>query len=72
MIYVPKDFVSSDELLSAEGQGFTLDITFCRDCRHHHTYDCPMFIAEVDPFTEEVDVLSDVPDNGFCHVGEPK
>lgn len=32
MKYVYEDFVDQEDIASAEGQGFTINVRFCRDC----------------------------------------
>jgi len=32
MKYVYEDFVDQDDIVSAEGQGYTINVRFCRDC----------------------------------------
>ena len=32
MKYIYEDFVDQEDIASAEGQGFTINVRFCRDC----------------------------------------
>ena len=50
----------------------TVEIVFCCDCWKHHTDWCPMFKTETNEMLEHIYVITDSPDNGYCHVGERK
>lgn len=50
----------------------SLEVVFCGECWKHHTDWCPMFKTETNEMFEHTYVITDSPDNGYCHVGERK
>lgn len=75
MRYIYDEFVNSEEIMSAEGQGFAINVRFCRDC--------PLFEPDglqPDPSItkgfchrmsdEDVPFYVDVTSNSFCNEDE--
>ena len=76
MKYIYEEFVDPDDVASAEGQGFTINVRLCRDCeyfeREHPTIDTDGDFGYCTYKTDFV-VLDDEPIhwyftdiNGFC------